>query len=347
MEVVVGVDSHKVTFSAGAIDQLGRVVEAKEFENEKKGHIRFLKSARTKGKVMRIGVECSETYGAALTRFLLAAGENVREVPTRLAHREAGRKKAQGKSDLGDAVAIARVVLREEGLPSSRRPEVAEDLKILSDYRDQLRRARTQLTNRLHRDLVIIRPGYQKVIEDLAGVRVMKKVLKLIDGDDSVRAELMRRRVEQVQKLDGEKLRVSKELRAKVAESGTTLTEITGVSDFIAGRIIGEIGDIRKVKSKAAFGHLSGTAPIPASSGVVVRHRLNQAGNRRINHALWLMSLTRSRIHPGAREYLDRKRAEGKTNKEAFRCLKRHLANVVYRRMVEDLRRLEAAVLTT
>lgn len=124
MQVVVGVDSHKVTFAAGTLDELGKVVEAKEFQNEKQGHISFLKWARSKGEVLRIGVECSETFGAALTRFLLEAGEDVREVPTRLAHREAGRRKAQGKSDLGDAVAIARVVLREEGLPSPRRPRL-------------------------------------------------------------------------------------------------------------------------------------------------------------------------------------------------------------------------------
>lgn len=341
MQVVVGVDSHKVTFAAGTLDELGKVVEAKEFQNEKQGHISFLKWARSKGEVLRIGVECSETFGAALTRFLLEAGEDVREVPTRLAHREAGRRKAQGKSDLGDAVAIARVVLREEGLPSPRRPEVAEDLKLLSDYRDQLRRARTQLTNRIHKDLVVIRPGYQKQIKDLTGVRVMKKVLDLIDGDTSVRAQLMRCRVEQVQRLDRERLLASKQLRAKVAESRTTLTELAGVSDYIAARMIGEIGDIRKVKSKAAFGHLTGTAPIPASSGLTVRHRLNQAGNRRMNHALWLMALTQSRIHPGARDYIERKLSEGKTKKEAFRCLKRHLANVIYNRMVADIRRLE------
>jgi transposase len=85
MEVVVGVDSHKVTFSAGAVEELGRVEEAKEFQNEKQGHVRFLKWARSKGEVLRIGVECSETFGAALTRFLLESGEDVREVPTRLA----------------------------------------------------------------------------------------------------------------------------------------------------------------------------------------------------------------------------------------------------------------------
>jgi transposase len=339
MKVVVGVDSHKSTFAGALVDELARPVEAREFPNEPKGYRAFFRWARSKGTLVRIGVECSETWGAPLTRFLLEAGEDVREVPTRLAYREAKRRVAQGKSDLGDALAIARVVAREEGLPCPRRPEVAEEFKLLSDYRDQLRRARNQLTNRIHKDLAIMRPGYQKLIPDLTGVRVMKKVVALIGRDRSTRADLMRHRVAEVQRIDKEVLRISKVIQAKVAESATTLTELPGVGALTAARIIGEVGDIRKFKSKAAFGHITGTAPIPASSGTVVRYRLNRAGNRRLNHALHYMALTQVRIHPDAKEYVERKISEGKSKREALRCLKRHLANVVYRQMMADAQR--------
>ncbi|MDQ4145019.1 MAG: transposase [Actinomycetota bacterium] len=96
------------------------------------------------------------------------------------------------------------------------------------------------------------------------------------------------------------------------------------------------MGDIRKFKSKAAFGHITGTAPIPASSGAVVRYPLNRAGNRRLNHALHFIALTQARIHPAAKEYVGRKSSEGKWKREAMRCLKRQLANVVYRQMKAD-----------
>lgn len=204
MQVVVGVDSHKSTFAGAVVDEVARPVEAREFPNEPKGYRAFVRWAKSKGIVVRIGVECSETWGAPLTRFLLNAGEDVREVPTRLAYREANRRAAQGKSDLGDALAIARVVARDNALPSPRRPEVAEELKLLSDYRDQLRRSRNQFTNRIHKDLAIMRPGYQKLIPDLSGVRVMKKVLGLIGRDGSIRAQLMRHRVAEVQRIDKE-----------------------------------------------------------------------------------------------------------------------------------------------
>lgn len=128
-------------------------------------------------------------------------------------------------------------------------------------------------------------------------------------------------------------------IQAKVDESETTLIQLPGIGALTAARIIGEVGDIRKFKSKAAFGHITGTAPIPASSGTVVRFRLNRAGNRRLNHALHYMALTQARIHPKAKEYVDRKVSEEKSKREAIRCLKRQLANVVYRQMMADAER--------
>lgn len=188
-----------------------------------------------------------------------------------------------------------------------------------------------------------MRPGYQNQVPDLTGVRVMKRVLALIGRESSIRPDLMRRRVAEVQRIDKEILRISKVIQSKVSESATTLPELPGVGALTAARIIGEVGDIRKFKSKAAFGHITGTAPIPASSGTVVRYRLNRAGNRRLNHALHYMALTQARIHPPAKEYVERKVSEGKSKREAIRCLKRQLANVVYRQMMADAQRAQLA----
>lgn len=130
--------------AAAAVDELGRALGAREFRNNPTGHRALLRWARARGEPRTIRVEGSGSYGAGLARHLLSVGETVREVPASLAHRERRRKGSQGKSDPVDALAIARVVAREEELPSPERTGVLQDLKLLSDYRDQLVRSRTR-----------------------------------------------------------------------------------------------------------------------------------------------------------------------------------------------------------
>ena len=117
---------------------------------------------------------------------------------------------------------------------------------------------------------------------------------------------------------------------------GTGLPEFVGIGYLIAARIIGEVGDIGRIASKACFARMNGTAPIPASSGQTQRHRLNKGGNRRFNHSLHMMALTQARMDPRARAYVERRRAEGRTNRDAIRALKRHLSDVVYQQLRRD-----------
>ena len=159
MEVAFGVDPHKGSLAVAAVDPLGRVLDTGEFSNDPQGHRAVLRWVRERGPDRVIGIECSLSYGASLSRYLLGAGEDVREVPTTLTFRERRRRHSQGKSDLVDSVAIARIVASGEVLPSAHREEVLADLRALVDYRDQLVRARTQVANRAHADLVNIRPG--------------------------------------------------------------------------------------------------------------------------------------------------------------------------------------------
>ena len=160
MEVAIGVDSHKASLAAAAVDPLGRVLDAREFPNDAKGHETLCGWVRRYGPDRRIGIECSLSYGAAAASFLLAHQEDVREVPSSLTARQRRLRRSQGKSDLVDAVAIARVVAAEDTLPSARREAVLSDLRLLVGYRDQLVRSKTQMANRAHADLVNIRPGY-------------------------------------------------------------------------------------------------------------------------------------------------------------------------------------------
>ncbi len=226
-------------------------------------------------------------------------------------------------------MAIARVVHREAGLSSPRRVAALEDLKVLSHYRDQLVRSRTQVANRAHRDLAVCCPGYGRRVPDLQSKRNLAGARALLRGDHSVRADLARGRLQELGRLDGELARTKATIESTLAESGTTLTSITGIGPLIAAMILGEVGDVRRIRSKAAFAQMAGTAPLPASSGQTTRHRLNRGGNRRLNFALHYLALMRYRTDEETRAYVQRRRAEGKSFKEAMRCLKRHLSNVV------------------
>lgn len=343
MEVAIGVDSHKASLAAAVVDPLGRVLDAREFPNDPRGHQALWVWVREYSPDRRIGIECSLSYGAAAARFLLAHQEDVREVPSSLTARQRRLRRSQGKSDLVDSVAIARVVAAEDPLPSARREASLADLRLLVDYRDQLVRAKTQMANRAHADLVNIRPGYGAEVPNLRAKKHQAKARSLLRGDRSVRGELVRRRLTEVSRLDREIAQLNRRIAVTVPQTGTTLTEIPGVGPFIAAKILGEVGDPSRIRSKAAFAVLSGTAPLPASSGKTQRHRLNRGGNRQLNWALHYIALVQWRVLPEAQVYMARQREAGKSHKEAMRCLKRHLSNVVYRRLVADSSRTEQA----
>lgn len=336
MEVAIGVDSHKGSLVAAVVDGLGKVIATRAFANHPRGHGAFLAWTDAQAKDRRVGVEGSLNYGVALTKLLLSHGEDVREVPASLTHQERRKRRSQGKSDLVDAVAIARVVAREDDLPSAKRTAQLSDLKLLVDYRDQLVRARTQVANRAHADLVAIRPGYERAIPKLRTKEQLAKARTLLRGDRTLRAELLRRRLGELARLDRSIAEAGEEIRTAVKHAGTTLTEIPGVGPLIAAKILGEVGEVSRIRSKAAFAVMSGTAPLLASSGQTNRHRLSRGGNRQLNRALHFVALVQSRSTPEAKEYLARQRATGKSPKESMRCLKRHLSNVVYRRLVTD-----------
>ena len=343
MEVAIGVDPSKSSLAVAAVDPLGRVVGTAEFPNDPRGHRTLLRWARERGPDRVIGIECSLSFGAALSRLLLQSGEDVREVPTTLTHQQRRRRASQGKSDLVDSVAIARIVASGEVLPSANRLEVLTDLRALVEYRDQLVRARTQVANRTHADLMNVLPGYERRVPNLRAKAHRTTARSLLRGDRSVRAELGRKRLDELSRLDREIAAMDPRIEATVRKTETSLTSIPGVGPFIAAKILGEVGDPSRVRSKPAFAVLSGTAPLSASSGQVQRHRLNRGGNRQLNWALHYIALVQCRITPEAQAYMARQREAGKSHKEAMRCLKRQLSNVVYRHLVADARRAELA----
>lgn len=212
-----------------------------------------------------------------------------------------------------------------------------EDLKLLVDYRDQLHHERTRVCNRLHADLAIAYPGYQRGIgKALTSRRSLNKVDELLAADHSVRADLDRQRLARLREIDAELKQVVIQLEVLIEASGSTLVDIVGISTVVAARLLGEVGDTRRFPTSSAFAAGNGTAPLDVSSGRNEHHRLNRGGNRRINRALYTIAITQTRHEPRAADYLARKRSSGHTRRGALRCLKRRLSDVIYRTMLED-----------
>ena len=327
--VTVGIDTHKATLAACAIDEIGQVLAERTFPNEPAGFEGLLIWLGELGGISRIGLEGSAGYGAAAARFLLAAGQPAIEVPPQLSHRERLRTRRAGKSDPGDALAIARVTLRESDLPPVRLDDASRELKLLVEARDDLAAEATRVRNRLHADLVVIAPGYSAVATNLVADKYRRAAGKLLRGMPGVQAELARGRLVRLAKLATELRALDRRIDGLVADH--PLRQLWGAGPLVTAKLLGEIGDIRRFRSADAFAMLAGVAPIPASSGQTSRMRLNRGGNRQINRALHGIVLAQVRTYQPAKDFVARKRAEGKSWREALRALKRHLARIVFR----------------
>ena len=336
--VTIGIDTHKGTLAASAVDELGRELAQTTVSNTRPAYRRLRHWAEKLGPVRQWGIEGSGSYGSPFAQVLVAEGETVFEVVPSLTAAERRRASSRGKTDPIDALAIARVTLRETRLPRVQQHSTLDDLKLLVGARDELSAERTRVANRLHADLVILEPGYNERIRNLRQPRYLREVEAILDGSTGIRAQLARSRLARLRDLDPQIATMTTQLTALVAATGTSLPRLPGVGVINAATILGEAGNVRRYRSAPAFAAMAGTAPLPASSGKTERHRLNRGGNRQLNRALHSMALTQARIHPPAKAYLERRRAEGKTWREAMRCLKRLLANVVYRTMLADTR---------
>jgi transposase len=339
----IGVDTHKATLAACAIDELGRVIDEATFANDPVGHLEFIAWARSIDPEARIGVEGSSSFGAPLARAVQGAGLCVREVPPHLSRFERRRTRRPGKSDPGDALAIARVTAREPNLPPIRLPDRTSEIRLLLEAREDLIGETTRARNRLHAHLRILLPGYGGTVANLVAARHRTMVRRLLRGNASVQGELARSLLDRLLRFERECGVLTHRIEALV--DGHPLLALPGAGPITVARLIAEAGDMRRFRTPDAFAALAGVAPIPASSGQVQRMRLNRGGNRQLNRALHVIAVTQSRFHPPAKAYVTRRiEADGKTWREAIRALKRQLVRPVFRLLVEGSEvRLEAA----
>lgn len=222
---------------------------------------------------------------------------------------------------------------READLPPVRMPDQSTDIALLVAAREDVVAEMTRIRNRLHADLLILVPGYGDRVDNLVAIRHQRVASRLLRGLTGVHAELARARLAKLRALAHEVRDLTERLEELV--EGHPLLALAGVGVVTAARLIGETGDVRRFRSADAFAALAGVAPIPASSGQTSRMRLNRGGNRQLNRALYSIALAQAWHHPPAKAYIERKRAEGKSWREAIRCLKRQLVRTVFRLLTE------------
>jgi transposase len=339
--IIVGIDAHSRSHAAAAIDEHGRLLETIEVAAGLPGLGQLLAWIEALPRPRLVAIENARGYGLAIAQSLLAQGEELVDVPATLTcdgRRTSGQR---GKSDQGDALVVARIGLRDqERLLRLDATVLDDELKLLTDARDQLIVEAGRWRNRAHALLRVAAPGYQTKTGALASagsVRRARAIARRAAQHDPVRGRLAVQALDRLTALERDAGKLEREIRELLRVRGCThLLAIRGVGPIVAAKILGETRGIGRFRSQAAFAAHTGTAPVPASSGRVHRHRLNRGGNRQLNRALYTIAMVQARWDPAARAYLERKIAEGKSAAEARRCLKRHLANVVYRALIAD-----------
>jgi len=335
--VIVGVDPPKKSVTIEAVDERGTVLATGRFGADGIGYRLMLRYVREQWPHRRWAVEGAHGVGRPVAQRLLAQGETVVDVPAKLAARvrvfDTGNAR---KTDATDAHAVALVALRTPRLNELAYDEELIALRLLTDRRDELSRLRVQTVNRLHRLLTELIPGGAK--RDLSALQA-KRVLASVRPRSLVGKTMRRMAAEQIADLvavDAKLKAINKELRAAVTARGTDPMHLYGVGPAGAARILSDVGDVARFPDRNHFASWTGTAPLDASSGDQVRHRLSRAGNRRLNHVLHIAAIVQIRHDTQGRAYYRRKLAESKTPMEALRCLKRRLSDAVYRQLVAD-----------
>ena len=338
-EVLISVDPHKASSTLAVFDPVTRTaIDGARFANTKDGYRELVRFAG-RWTQRRWAVEGCHGAGRSLAQRLVADGERVVDVPAKLAARVRVFSQGHGKkTDRHDAVSIGLAALDANGLHDVALDDATVTLRLLSDRRQELASLRTQAICRLHRLLAELTPG--GVRRELTATKAAAVLARLRPRDEPgrIRRQLAMDHLGDVRSLDRRIKAVGVQITDVVATTGTTLVGIFGVGPVLAARILAEVGDAARFPDKDHFASYNGTAPIDASSGEQQRHRLSRAGNRRINHALHMAAVTQLRNPTSAgRAYYERKLAVGKTRKEALRCLKRRLSDVVFRQLVIDL----------
>lgn len=342
--VTIGIDPHRGSHTAAALDPARRVLDQLTVPASPVGY-RQLRAWAARWPHRRWGVEGASGNGRVVSQWLLADGEQVVDIPAKLSARvrllSTGHNR---KSDEADAISTARAACDTPDAFPVAAEGASTTLRLLSDRRDDLVARRTQSLNRLHALLGELAPGQARQRLSAESAAVLLRKIRPAAGPAQTRRRLAADLVREVRQLDTAIRAVERDITDALGAAGSTLPQLYGIGTVIAAKILGRVGDVRRFATAARFASYCGVAPIAASSGDVVRHRLSRAGDRQLNFALHVMATCQARQHPAGRAYYLRKRAEGHSGLEALRCLKRQLADVVYRQLLRDAHAEPAAV---
>jgi transposase len=334
--VVIGMDPHKRSATIEVMTAEEAIVGGGRFGTDREGYAAMKDYARRwPDRVWAI--EGCAGIGKHIANRLLADGEQVVDVPPKLSARARVFATGQGrKTDATDAHSVALVGTRKAGLRPVVNDEQLAILRILVDRRRSLGEDHTRMVSQLHQLLLELIPGGAK--KDLSA-RQAKALLAKVrprDAAGKTRRRVAAELISDLERIYARKKAANKELTELVAATGTALMDLPGIGPSGAARLLVEVGDITRFPNKAHFASWNGTAPIDASSGDQVRHRLSRAGNRQINRVLHIMARVQLRNPSEGRDYYERKKADGKAPMEAMRCVKRRLSDIVYQQMLND-----------
>jgi hypothetical protein len=334
VDVVIGVDTHKNSHTLALVDNTGAELGTITVPTDAFGYRKMLAWARSASGTGRRcwAIEGTGSFGARLTTYLLEQGEWVIEIdrPARPARRNGA------KSDILDAYRAAREALSRPHLAQPRRRGEREAIRVLLCTREGAVRSRARALCHLQALIVnaptplrdqLRREPLEGQVERCARLRVM--VEHSIEHRATVRA--LRATARRIQMLTAEADDLEAELELLVAAVAPELLVEPGVGTISAAQVLNAWSHAGRIRSEKAFAMMAGAAPIPASSGQTVRHRLNRGGDRQLNRALHTVVLSRMRFHPETRTYAARRAGQGRTPREIKRCLKRYVARRLFR----------------
>jgi transposase len=332
--VVLGIDAHKRTHTAVAVDEQGKRLGSKTVPATSAGNLELVRWADQFGE-HTFAVEDCRHLSRRLERDLLAAGETLVRVHPKLMAGVRRSAREQGKSDPIDATSVARAAQREDNLPTASLDGPERDLRLLVDHREDLVNERTRSQNRLHWHLHELDPTLELTPGSLDRYKVLDQLAEVCATHEGLVAEIAGELVERVRALTIRVKELEKRIDGLVKHLAPALLDLHGCGALSAAKIIGETAGARRFSDRGRFARFNGTAPIPVWSSNNVRVRLNRGGNRQVNAALHRIAVTQLRGGPG-KEYIERRMAMGNTKAEAIRALRRKISDEVYRRLIFD-----------
>ncbi len=334
--VIIGVDPHKLSATIEVVDQHEKLLGSGRFTTDQAGYTAMRAYANSWPD--RIwAVEGANGVGRPLAQRLLEAGEQVVDVPAKLAARvrlfDTGHNR---KTDARDAHSIAIVAVRTNTLRVLHVDGELEALRMLTDRREALTRRRVQTVDRLQALLAELLPGQAKRDITTGQAKAMLASVRPRDIAGKTRRRIAADELAELIAVEAKIKKATAELKTIVLARESRLMDIHGVGPVVAARVLADVGDVTRFADRNRFASWTGTAPLDASSGEQNRHRLSRAGNRRMNHMIHIAAVTQLRLDTEGRTYYRRKRAEGKKPLEALRCLKRRISDAIYRQLLAD-----------